>query len=143
MALTGTTSNHFKYQLASKEIDLENDDLKVIFMNDTFTFNKDNHATLGDVTGSQLASEYGYTQNDLILSGCVLTEDDANDRAILEASDLSLTASGGNIGPSNGVVFFDDTVSDNTIIGAAEFASAYTITDGLTFILKDISIVVS
>jgi hypothetical protein len=44
MPVTGIMSNHFKYQLAMKQIDLDVDTIKVLLMRDGFVFNRDEHA---------------------------------------------------------------------------------------------------
>lgn len=45
MPYTVEFSNHVKYGLAKKLLDLDADSIKVILMRDGFVFNKDNHAT--------------------------------------------------------------------------------------------------
>jgi hypothetical protein len=44
MAVTGIMTNHFKYQLAMKQIDLDLDSIKALLMRDGFVFNRDEHA---------------------------------------------------------------------------------------------------
>ena len=48
MAITATASNHMKYMMATKKIDLANDILKAILTKPTFTYNKDTHALYTD-----------------------------------------------------------------------------------------------
>ena len=45
MGVTGTMSNHFKYQVAAKQVDLSADSIKVLLMRQGFVFNRDDHAT--------------------------------------------------------------------------------------------------
>ena len=56
MALTATASNHFKYALANKLVDLAADNIKAMLMRDGFVFNKDNHATLINVKATKAAT---------------------------------------------------------------------------------------
>ena len=56
MAVVVTFSNHVKYQMAIGNINLPGDTLKAILMNTSFAFDKDAHATLADVTASQIAA---------------------------------------------------------------------------------------
>jgi hypothetical protein len=133
-------SNHFKYQCFKKQIDLSTDSIKVILMASGFTFNKDNHATYADVVASELASGNGYTQNTKVLTSQVVTEDDSNDRAIMSCDDVSWTAAGGDIGPTPGAIFYDDTTSDNTIIGYLDFGGNQTATSGNILSIEDIEI---
>jgi hypothetical protein len=44
MGVTGTMSNHFKYQVAAKQVDLSADNIKVLLMRQGFVFNRDDHA---------------------------------------------------------------------------------------------------
>ncbi len=140
MALTSTISNHAKYQLANKQIDLAADSLKVILMDSTFVFDKDTHATLADVTADQLATGNGYTQNSIVLANGVLVEDDTNDAAVFTCDDVSFAASGGDIGPTGAYIIYDDTTSDDTIIACVDFGTDYTIADGSNLQLQAIKI---
>lgn len=113
MPIVITLSNHYKYQLSKKRVDLSADDLKIILMNNTFAFDKDAHATLADVAAGQLATANGYTQNDKTLANKVLTEDDVNDKAKMICDDVSWTAAAGSIGPTGAAVILDfDSLSE-------------------------------
>jgi len=129
MAIVATTSNHFKYMQSTKKIDFAADSFKAILMNTTFAFNKDTHATLADVTASQLATQFGYTQNDYTLAGVTTTEDDTNDRFSVSWTNITWTASGGSIGPTGSLIVYDDTTTDDTIVGCIDFGVDYTVTD--------------
>lgn len=133
MAVTVTVPNHAKYMQATKKIDYENDVFKAILMNSSFAFDKDAHATLADVTASQLATGNGYTQNDKTLTGVAVSEDDTNDKAAVTWSDPTWTASGGSIGPTGAIIIYDDTTTDDTIVFCGDFGTDYTITDGSSF----------
>ena len=133
MAVVTTVSNHAKFMQATKKIDFENDVFIVILMNSAFTFDKDTHATLANVTSSQLATLYGYTQDTKTLTGVSVTEDDANDKAAVTWSDPTWTASGGDIGPTGSLIVYDDTTSDNTVVFCSDFGTDYTLTDGSSF----------
>jgi len=140
MAVTVILSNHYKYQLMKKLIDLSANTLKIILMNNTFTFDKDAHATLADVTADQLATSHGYTQNDKTLDNKVLSEDDVNDKGKMVCDDVSWTASGGSFGPTGAAIIYDDTTTDDTIIGCIDFGTDYTISDGSSFAINSIEI---
>jgi hypothetical protein len=142
MAITMTLSNHYKYQLMDKQIDLSADTVKIILMNNTFEFDKDADATLADVTGDQLASLHGYTQNDKTLANLVLTEDDVNDQGIMTCDDIEWTASGGNLGngATGAAILYDDTTADDTVIGCIDYGTDYTIPDGSGFQIIDVDV---
>jgi len=140
MAITLTVSNHFKYQLMDKQVDLSADTLKIILMNNTFAFDKDDDATLANVTADQLETGNGYTQNDETLANLVLAEDDTNDKGKMTCDDVTWTASGGSIGPTGAAIIYDNTTDDDTVIGCIDFGTDYTIGDGTSFSIKSIEI---
>jgi hypothetical protein len=140
MAVVATASNHFKYQLAKKLVDLSADTIKIILMNTTFAFNKDTHATLANVTADQLATNYGYTQDNKELANKVVTEDDTNDKCSMTCDDVTWTASGGSIGATGAAILYDDTTADDTVIGCIDFGTDYTIPDGSSLQLQDIEV---
>jgi hypothetical protein len=140
MALSATVSNHAKYQLMVGALNLSSDTLKICLMATGFTFNKDSHATWADVSASELSTWNGYTQNTKTLSGISISEDDTNDRGELTCSNPSWTASGGNIGPTPGAIIYDDTSSDNTVIGYLDFGGDQAASDGANFVINNIKI---
>lgn len=123
-------SNHYLSQKQKGLIDLTNDSLILILMNNSFTFNRDTHATLADVSASQIDSGNGYTQNSITLDNPVHTEQDSGDYAQTLYDAISIIANGGSIGPTNGSIIYDSTTADNTIIGYIDFEGAVTVTDG-------------
>lgn len=136
MAITITLSNHWKYQLGKKLVDVSADTFKIILMNDSFAFDKDAHATLADVIASpsaELETGYGYTQQDKALSGGTWAEDDTNDKGARTFDNVTWTASGGDIGPTGSAVIYDDTTSDDTVVGCIDFGTDYTIPNGSSF----------
>lgn len=133
MAITETLSNHWKYQLGKKMVDVSADTFKIILMNDSFAFDKDAHATLADVIASpsaELATGYGYTRQNKALSSGSWAEDDTNDKGIRTFDNVSWTASGGSIGPTGSAVIYDDTTADKTVVGCIDYGTDYTIPDG-------------
>ncbi len=143
MAVVATTSNHYKYMLATKQIDLVNDSIKAILMNDSFAFDKDAHATLADVTADQLATANGYTQNNKALSNKAVAESDVLDQGVMSCDPITWTASTGAIGPTGALILYDDTTADDTVIGCIDFGTDYTIPDGQSLQFTDITIPIS
>jgi hypothetical protein len=211
MPASATASNHFKYQMANKKIDLAADSIKVLLMRNGFTFNKDTRGVLinlktnsgaqtltfaestktitraagsfitdGFVVGNlittdsatnpgpftvtvvaelvltvteavvdegpisktvtsndELATANGYTQDTKVITGQVLSEDDTYDRAEMTCADITWTATGGAIGPSPGAILYDDTTSDNTIIGYLDFGGNMTAPDTAQFVIQN------
>jgi len=141
MSATVTHSNHYHAQLLKGNIDWENDTIKIILMNTSFSFDQDAHATLSDVTSSQLASNaYGYTQNDKTITFTV-SENDTDDCAYATIdTDPTWSASGGDIGPFGSAIIYDDTTSDDTILFCVDFGTDYTIIDSASWTAEDILI---
>jgi len=133
MAVVNTLSNHFKYMLATGEIDFSSDSFKIILMDSAFAFDKDAHATLSDVTANQLSTGNGYTQDSKELSGVSISEDDTNDRAGITWNSVVWTASGGTIGPSGSAIIYDDSTSDDTVVGCIDYGEDVSATTGNDF----------
>jgi len=137
MAMVADTSNHYKYVLLNA---VSGHTFKAILMNTTFAFDRDAHATLADVTASQIATNYGYTQDDKTLTTVAVTEDDVNDRAQFTCDDVTWTASGGDIGPFGAMIIYDETDADDAVVGCIDFGTDYTILDGSSWTGEDIRI---
>jgi len=70
----------------------------------------------------ELATGGGYTKDTKTTGTVTMTaEDDANDRCDATFPTVAWTASGANIGPTPGAILYDDTSSENTIIGYFNF----------------------
>lgn len=108
--------------------------------------------TVADI--SQIATGNGYTSGGISLSlnstdFDVYTEDDTNDRALIQIRDLVWTASGGPI-PSSGVgarwLYLSDdngTESARQIAAAWDFGSAYSVSTGQTITVQNAEIRIS
>jgi hypothetical protein len=132
--MSSTVSNKCKFLLAKKVVDFSADSFKAILMASGFVFNQDTHTAYADVSASELATGYGYTRNTKTLSASpTITEDTTNDRCSVVWANVTWTASGGSIGPTPGMIIFDDTVTTPTadpIIGYIDFGGEQTQADG-------------
>ena len=140
MAVETINSNHYRYQLATGNIDFSTDVFKMILMGTGFVFDKDAHPDLASVTANQIASGNGYAQNDITLADGSFTEDDTGDRFSATWDDVTVTASGGAIESFIGVIVYDDTTSDDTVIFYTDLDTTVALTDGLSFIANTISV---
>jgi len=141
MAVTTTLSNHFRYMLATKQIDFTEstgDSFKIILMNTTFSFDKAAHAKLSDVTDDQLGTDYGYTQDAKAVTVSSVTEDNTNGVARVVFGDVTWAASGGAIGPSGAAIIYDATTSDDTVVCCIDFGADGTAPDGFNFQITNI-----
>jgi len=80
----------------------------------------------------ELGSGYGYTLGGTALAGENAGLDLATDNAYGFWNDIALTAAGGDIGPTAGIIIFDDTTSDDCIVGYFSFQTDRIIRDGTT-----------
>ncbi len=81
----------------------------------------------------ELATGFGYTKNTKLTGVMTNTEDDTNDVGDADFPTVTWTASGGSIGPTPGAILYDDSTSDNTIIGYLDFGGNQTAATGTTF----------
>ena len=63
MAVTGTLSDRYKYELAKAGIDLATDSLKIILMRNGFTFDKRIHGLYANVMGSIIRSDISFVSS--------------------------------------------------------------------------------
>lgn len=133
--MASTMSNHWKYALLDA---VSSDTFKIALMGGSFVYNKDSHATYADVSASELSTGNGYTAGGATLANFDLTEDDVNDKGAVTWDDVTWTASGGSIGPSAGAVVYDDTMSDDAIVGYIDFGTTRTATDGNDFTIESL-----
>lgn len=89
-------------------------------------------------SNDELATANGYTRDTFTLAGKAVGEDDANDRGEFTCTDPSWTASGGNIGPSPGMIVYSDTSADDTILFYIDFGGEQTAPTGQNFIIANI-----
>jgi hypothetical protein len=123
---------HCKYLLATQAINFASDTFKIILMASGFNFNRNTHKVYADVSANELATNYGYTQNTKVLTGVAVTEDDTNEECSVIWGSPSWVASGGALGPVNGAIILDATISGEPIIGFIDFGQDYTQVDGGT-----------
>jgi len=90
----------------------------------------------------------GYTSGGIALARNatdwdVLTEDDTNDRALVQAKDLVWTASGGNLPASGTGARWLDCLDDNVTIGSRQIFGSFdlvsnrTVSDGQTLTIQN------
>lgn len=107
MAVSISRYNHTAKKLLNKEVTYTT--LKAQLLNATATFTA-THTTLTQVNnaGAYQVSGNGWTAGGELLGSVAVTVVDTND-AMLDAADITKTATGGSIGPAYGCVIYDDT----------------------------------
>jgi hypothetical protein len=107
--------------LAHKVHDLETDQIKVALTNSAPTAGTDHQ--LSDIT------EISYTNcssRDVTTSSSGQT----GGTYTLALTDLTLTASGGSVGPFQYVIIYNDTATNDELIGYIDYGSELTLSDG-------------
>lgn len=112
MADTISQYNHTRSIILGQTLDFDN--LKVVLLNATPTFNA-THTSLDSVAGAVVdgsrANEVhgnGWTQGGVLIAGGAVTVVNT-DEAMLDGTDISIDATGGDIGPAGSAVIIDGT----------------------------------
>jgi hypothetical protein len=120
--------NSFKRDSANGSIDLDTDAIKVMLVTSAYAPNIDTHTKRSDVTNEVVGT--GYTAGGSALANKTVTADNANDRAIFDADDVSwatatITARGavayksrGGVATADELVAYFDFGADKTSTGA-------------------------
>ena len=118
--------NHTRALFTGGDVDLTA--LKVMLVNGyTFAATETNmtNATTAQVSGN------GWAAGGPTIANAAVTTVSTN-ASRLDGDDISITATGGDIGPADGLVVYDSSVNDNPLF-YFEFASAQTAGDGTPF----------
>ena len=139
-------TNMIRYCSAIKLVDYANDNIKAILMDTGYTFDPDTDESYSDVSGSELATGNGYTRNTKVLTTVTVTKNNTTNRAEVTCDDVTWTATTGNIGPTPGMILFDDSVTSSgsaptdPVIGYIDFGSELTQAAGGTLTIQNIQI---
>lgn len=142
MAVTITIYNNARYLVGTGVINISVDTVKAILVDIYYTLDINNHTVLSEVTANQLETGNGYTQNDKVLPSGTFAIDTVANRAVLVLIDIAWIASGGSIGPTKGMIIYDDTVIDDPLIAYIDFGTTYTVMDGGGLQLEDVKILI-
>lgn len=121
---TFTKFQDFVEKLGKGIHNLDTATLKVYLTNNTPSVSA--HAKLTDLAG--ITEEHGYAAADI--------QNEYTETAgtgTLTAVDVVFTASGGSFGPFRYIVIYNDTATDDPLIGYADYGSAITVLTGETF----------
>lgn len=133
--------NEGEYQWMLGNLRPLTDTVRIALLDDTFVPNAINHSNYSDVSGVELPTGNGYTQNTKVISGIVITKNFAGSgRARMTMNNVQWVASGGNIGPAKGFAIYKWTGSaaTSTIMLLGSFTSIRTAPDGFPFDIIDI-----
>lgn len=116
----------FVEALAEKSHNLGSDTLKVVLTNTQPTTS---NTVLANIT--EISNGHGYTTGGT--TATTTTSAQTSGTYKLVVSDVVFTASGGSIGPFRYVVLYNDTATNNELIGWWDYGSPLTVATGETF----------
>ncbi len=131
MAVSMLRYNHTAKKLLNKEINTST--LKVMLLTNTAAFNAAN-TQLTQVTnaGAYEVSGNGWTTGGETLDNVGITTVDTNG-AMIDADDIDVTATGGDIGPAYKAVIYDDSDADDAPLWFIDFGESKTADEGTPF----------
>ena len=118
--------NSFVEALAEKTHNLGSDTLKVVLSNSAPV---NTNTQLSNIT--QISGVNGYTTGGTAATISSSAQTSGTYKLVL--ADVVFTASGGSIGPFQYVVLYNDTATNDELIGWYDYGSAVTITNSNTF----------
>ena len=138
--MAGTIANNFRVLIAQGAVDFDANIFKAIAMKEGFVFNPATHDLYSDVSASEQGTGYGYTAGGVIMSGVSITQNDTDARADITWNNITWTASGGDVGPLAGVIIYDDSLTNDPIVGYINFGGSYTVADGGTATVANVKV---
>ena len=118
--------NSFVEYLAEKRMNLGSDQLVIALTNTAHTSTWDELADLTQIAYTNLSSRNITTTSSAQTTGTY--------KLVLQ--DLVLTSSGGTTGPFRYVYIYDDTATNDDLIGYYDYGSSITLQDGDTFTIN-------
>lgn len=125
---TAQIFNSFREALAEKVHDLGTDTLKFMLSNTAPSLA---NAIKTDIT--EIAAGSGYTAGGATVT--VTSSSQSGGTYSLVLDNCTITASGGGIGPFRYVVLYNDTATNDELIGYVDYGVSYTLPDGQPFVI--------
>jgi hypothetical protein len=125
---TFTKFNSFVEALAEKVHNLGSDTLKVALTNSAPSAS---NTVLANIT--QISGTNGYTTGGATVTTSSSSQTSGTYKLVISASAPTWTASGGSMGPFQYVVLYNDTATNDELIGYWNYGSAVTLASGETF----------
>lgn len=133
-------SNNFKNLLVNGDVDFSADVFKAIVLSYGFEFSASAHADYGDISTSELPTGSGYTVGGILMTGVSIDTDSVDNKVTISWNNISIEASGGDLGPIGGVAIIDTTVTDDPVVYYIDLGESYTVADGGIATLGNIKI---
>jgi hypothetical protein len=123
--------NNFVHNLATKQLNLNTDTIKVMLTNTAPVATNSNYS---DISGTELASGNGYTTGGTAVTGVGSTNSSGTET--MAAAATTWTSVTGNMGPFRYIVYYDDTSTNKNLILWYDYGSSITLNGvaGETFV---------
>lgn len=138
--MAGVIANNFRVLLAQGSVDFDAHTFKAIAMKEGFVFNPASHDLYADISSAEASTAYGYTAGGVTLTGVAIAQNDTDNRADITWNNITWTASGGDVGPLAGVCIYDDSITNDPLVGYINFGGSYTVADGGTATIANVKI---
>lgn len=92
MTMATLVYNSAKTDIANGDIVFDADTFYALLVTDTYTPDRDSHNRRDDVT-NEVANGNGYTTGGAALTSVTVTQDNTNDRVVIDAADLTWSSS--------------------------------------------------
>ena len=122
---TYTKFNSFVEAVAEKVHNLGSDQLKIALTNSAPSASNTQLSDLTEISYTNCSSRNVTTSSSTQTSGTYK----------LVCADLTLTASGGSVGPFRYVVLYNDTATNDELIAYYDYGSSITLNDGDSFVV--------
>ena len=132
-----TVPNEFKYDNGRKLNDFSADVYKIMLMADGFTFDKDTHGTVSDLSASEITSAGSYARGTLSVS-TAWSQDNSGDKGAIEWSNFTFAASGAAFDDFSAAIVYNDTHASDLIVGCIDFEMTITLVNGNSFQMQNL-----
>lgn len=124
--------NEFKFENGKAANNFSSHVYKIMLMADGFTFNKDTHGTVADVSASEITSAGGYARITLTVDAA-WAQDNTNDKGSIAWNNVTFTATGADFDDFSAAIVYNDTHASDLIVGCIDFEATIALANGNSF----------
>lgn len=126
MAVTFSIFNSFKEAISEKVHNLSSDTLKYMLTNTAPVLT---NTVKADIT--EISAGFGYTAGGATVTASSSSQSGGTYSLVVNSA--SFTAAGGSIGPFRYIVLYNDTATNDELIGYLDYGTSYTLPDTQVF----------
>ncbi|TWI68565.1 hypothetical protein LZ24_02538 [Desulfobotulus alkaliphilus] len=142
MAVSKTLANGLLFEMGRGNINFETGSFRVLLMSAGYAFDRNTHKTYGQVLADEASGENGYDAGGkALIDDMPWSQDDAQNKALIQWQNTTWTADGGSIGPVASAVVLQWDEADpeaSLIVGHIAFGQNITVTNGVSFQLQEL-----